>query len=262
MLVFSSICPHPPILIPSIGKDNLVKIKNTQNAMKKLEEDLYASKPDIIIVISPHGEIIPDAFSINLNLGYKANFEEFGDFQTKMEFKSSPLLAMKFKERVEGVLPLVLSSSDNLDHGAAVPLFYLTKHLKDIEILPIYYSFLDYDKHFQFGQLLKKEIAKSEKRIAVVASGDMSHALTKDAPARYSPKGAEFDKKFIQLLKRKDIRGIMKMDPKLIDKAAECGLRSFIILFGILEEYKYEPEIYSYEGPFGVGYLVANFRFV
>jgi aromatic ring-opening dioxygenase LigB subunit len=262
MLVFSAICPHPPILIPAIGKDNLEKIKDTANAMKKLETDLYASKPEIIIIISPHGEIIPDAFCINLNTKYSAGFEEFGDFQTKMEFKSSPLLALNIKERVEGHIPLVLSSSENLDHGAAVPLFYLTKHLKGIEILPICYSLLDYNKHFEFGQLLKKEIAKSEKRIAVIASGDMSHALTADAPARYSPKGAEFDKKFIQLLTRKDVRGVMKMDPKLIDKAAECGLRSFITLFGILDEYKYEPEIYSYEGPFGVGYLVANFRFV
>ncbi|MDD5341195.1 MAG: AmmeMemoRadiSam system protein B [Patescibacteria group bacterium] len=262
MLVFSAICPHPPILIPTIGKDNLEKIKKTQDAMKKLEEDLYASKPELIVIISPHGAMIPDAFSINLNSSYKANFEEFGDFQTKLEFKSSPLLAMKIKERVEGALPLVLSSIDNLDHGAAVPLFYLTKHLKDIEILPITYSFLDYQKHFEFGQLMKKEIAKSEKRIAVIASGDMSHALTQDSPARYSPKGAEFDKKFIQFLQKKDVKGIMKMDSKLIDKAAECGLRSFMILFGILDEYKYEPEIYSYEGPFGVGYLVANFRFV
>ncbi|MBN1325929.1 AmmeMemoRadiSam system protein B [Candidatus Falkowbacteria bacterium] len=262
MLVFSAICPHPPILIPTIGKDNLDKIKNTAEAMKKLETDLYASKPDIIIVISPHGEIIPDAFCLNLNTKYNANFEQFGDFTTKMEFRSSSLLAMKIKERIEGTLPIVLTSIEQLDHGIGVPLFYLTKHLKGIEILPICYSFLDYQSHFEFGQLLKKEIAKSEKRIAVIASGDMSHALTEDAPARYSPKGAEFDKKFIQLLQRKDVRGIIKMDPKLIDKAAECGLRSFIILLGILDEYKYEPEVYSYEGPFGVGYLVANFKFL
>jgi len=262
MLVFSAICPHPPILIPAIGKDNLDKIKDTETAMKKLETDLYASKPDIIIIISPHGEIIPDAFCINLDSKYTAGFEEFGDFSTKMEFNSTPLLAMKIKERVEGTLPIVMTSTEQLDHGTSIPLFYLTKHLKGIGILPICYSFMDYQSHFEFGQLIKKEIAKSEKRIAVIASGDMSHALTEDAPARYSPKGAEFDKKFIQLLQRKDIRGIIKMDPKLIDKAAECGLRSFIILLGILDEYKYEPEVYSYEGPFGVGYLVVNFKFI
>lgn len=262
MLVFSAICPHPPILIPTIGKDNIKEIKNTVEAMKKLEQELYAAKPEVIVLISPHGEMIPDAFSINLNIHYQAKFEEFGDFTTQMEFASSSLLALKIKERVENDLPIVLSSSENLDHGSSVPLFYLAKHLKDIEIIPICYSFLDYDKHFQFGKLLKKEIAKSDKRVAVIASGDLSHALTKDAPAGYSPKGEEFDKNLIALLKRKDIPGILSMKPKAIEDAAECGFRSFAILFGIIEEYKFEVEVLSYEGPFGVGYLVANFKFV
>ena len=260
MLVFSAICPHPPLLIPNIGKGNLDKIKNTVTALKELEKELYASKPDVILIISPHGEIIPDAFCLNLNSNYQANFEDFGDFTTKMEFKSSPMLTLHLKERVEDFLPLVLSSEDKLDHGCAVPLFYLTKHLKNIEVIPIFYSLLDYDKHFQFGQLLKKEIVKSEKRVAVIASGDLSHVLTKDAPAGYSPKGEEFDTKFISLLKRKDVRGILKMDHHLIDEAAECGLRSFLILLGIIEEYQYEVNVLSYEGPFGVGYLVANFK--
>jgi MEMO1 family protein len=262
MLVFSAMCPHPPILIPAIGKDNIKQIKNTVEAMKTLEQELYAAKPEVIIIISPHGELIPDAFSINLNTHYKANFEEFGDFTTKLEFGSNSMLALKIKERVENELPIVLSSSENLDHGAAVPLFYLSKHFKDIEIIPICYSFLNYEKHFKFGQLLKKEIAKSDKRIAVIASGDLSHALTKDAPAGYSPKGEDFDKGIITLLKRKDIPGILKMKPKLIEDAAECGFRSLAILCGVIEEYKFEVEILSYEGPFGVGYLVANFKLV
>src|SRR4030043_1349524 len=101
MIVFSAITPHPPILIPNIGKDNLDKIKNTASAMKELEAELYASKPDVILIISPHGEIIPDAFCLNLNTKYTVNFEEFGDFTTKLEFKSSPMLALQLKERVE-----------------------------------------------------------------------------------------------------------------------------------------------------------------
>lgn len=260
MLVFSAICPHPPILIPSIGKDNLKKIQSTVDAMKNLEKELYASKPDVIIIISPHGEIIPDAFSMNLNASYQMNLENFGDFKNKQKFKSSPMLSLRIKERVEDYLPLVLSSNENLDHGVSVPLYYLTQHLNDIEIIPVYYSLLNYDKHFEFGQLIKKEIVKSDKRVAIIASGDLSHCLIKGAPAPYSPKGEEFDKNFVDLLKKKDYKKIMKIDNKLIEKAAECGFRSFIILIGIIEEYEHEVEIMSYEGPFGVGYLVANFK--
>ena len=42
-------------------------------------------------------------------------------------------------------------------------------------------------------------------------------------------------------------------------KPGECGLRSFIMMFGALDEYEIKSEVYSYEGPFGVGYAVAEF---
>jgi AmmeMemoRadiSam system protein B len=260
MLVFASICPHPPILIPTIGKENLQQIANTVRALKVLEQELYASQPDVILIISPHAEIMPDVFLINLNSSYEVNFEEFGDWQTKMEFKNCPELVTAIKEKAESRLPLNLTSAGKLDHGAAVPLYYLTNHLKKIPIVPLSYSFLDYSSHLLLGELINEEIAKSKLRVAVIASGDMSHCLTKDAPAPYSPQGQEFDKKFVELLGNKDYQSILKMDSSLIEAAAECGLRSFIILFGILESYNHKVDILSYEGPFGVGYLVANFK--
>ena len=62
------------------------------------------------------------------------------------------------------------------------------------------------------------------------------------------------------MVEKKDIKGLLKLDPDFIDEAGECGLRSLIILFGILNSIEYTPEVYSYEGPFGVGYLAVNFK--
>src|SRR5665648_933192 len=54
--------------------------------------------------------------------------------------------------------------------------------------------------------------------------------------------------------------GLGRMDPILLEGAAECGLRSFMALGGFLgDDATVEPEILSYEGPFGVGYMVARF---
>ena len=260
MLVFSAICPHPPIIIPTIGKDNLSKVDKTVLAMEKLEHEVYASQPDLILIISPHGHMLSDAFSVNLHTKYQVDFEAFGDWQTKMEFKSSPEFISKIKECVETELSISVISDEKLDHGSGVPLFFLTAHLKNIPIVPISYSFLDLNKHFKFGQLLNQEIAKSDLRIAVIASGDLSHCLTKDAPAPYSPKGQEFDQQLIKYLEKKAYSDVLNFDADFIEEAAECGLRSFVILFGIIQEYKHNVEILSYEGPFGVGYLVANFK--
>lgn len=54
----------------------------------------------------------------------------------------------------------------------------------------------------------------------------------------------------------------MEIDEKLIEGAGECGLRPFSILFGCLNGYEVLPKVFSYEGPFGVGYCVAEFNIV
>jgi len=261
MLTFAAITPHPPILIPSIGRENTKRIKKTAEAMEELEKKLVEAKPDTIIVVSPHGALLPDAFSINLNPEYTSNLEEFGDFSTKVKFKTNTALAFRIKELMEDKnIPLTMTSDGFLDHGAVVPLYFLAKKLPKVSVLPIGYSLLDFKTHFNFGDLLKEIILNEDKKIAVIASGDLSHRLTKDAPAGYSPRGKEFDEKLTELITNKNTAGILKMDTDLVEKAGECGLRSILILLGLLERINYTPEILSYEGPFGVGYLVANFK--
>ena len=127
--------------------------------------------------------------------------------------------------------------------------------------MPICYSFLGYSKHVDFGVLLKEAIFSLDKRYAIIASGDLSHRLSLNAPAGFSPKAKEFDKKLIQLLKKKSLDGILNIEPDLIEDAGECGLRSILILLGVIKKMNYEFEVLSYEAPFGVGYLVGEVRF-
>lgn len=261
MLVFSAITPHPPILIPTIGKENLEQIKNTVEAMKNLEEKLIAAKPDLIIIISPHGPLAADAFTINVSSQYQSSFGDFGDFATKLNWKTDLKFIAKIKYSLATAeIPLTVIKETKLDHGVTVPLFYLTQQLPKIKIIPLGYSLLDLPTHLMLGQRLKQEIDASKLRIAVIASGDLSHCLTQDAPAGYNEQGQKFDDKLIELLNQKDLNGIINLDPTLIEQAGECGLRSVMILLGILKDLDYQPEKLSYEGPFGVGYLVVNFK--
>lgn len=261
MLTFAAFAPHPPVLIPAIGKENTKRLEKTTKAVENLENKLFESNPDTIIIISPHGALLSDAFSINLNPVYKSNLQEFGDFATNLEFKTDTALAFRIKELMEDKnIPLAMTSDESLDHGSVVPLYFLAKRLPNISILPVGYSMLDLKTHFNFGDFLKEIILNEQKRIAVIASGDLSHRLTKDAPAGYSPRGEEFDKKLSEMVANKNTAGILGLDESFVEEAGECGLRSLVILLGLLERINYSPEILSYEGPFGVGYMVANFK--
>lgn len=259
-IVFSAIVPHPPILIPAIGKENINRLKATVDSYAKLEEDLYASQADTIIIISPHGRLQAEAFTINLSPEFKGNFENFGDLTTKFTLSGNIALAHRIKEKLETKVPLQLMSEVELDHGASTPLYLLTRHLPKVKIIPLYYSGLDLTAHYSFGQTIKSKLLNSSEWIALIASGDLSHRLSENAPAGFSPKGKKFDKKLIDCLLKKQTEEIIKFKPELIAEAGECGLKSIMILLGVLDGLKYEPQLLSYESPFGVGYLTMNFK--
>lgn len=259
-IVLAGIAPHSPVLIPAIGKENLKRLKATEKAYKRLEEELYAAQPDILVIISPHGMIQQHNISLNLSPHFYSAFEDFGDFTTKMEHKGNIGFAHQIRERLETTAPLQLISMPNLDHGVSIPLFMLTKNLPNITILPIYYSGLDLDAHFKIGQMLKSDLLFHNHRVAVLASGDLSHRLTRTAPAGFSTKGKKFDKKVIDFLLSSESQGILQIDKDLIVHASECGLKSIVMLLGILDGIKNEPQLLSYEYPFGVGYLTMQFR--
>jgi aromatic ring-opening dioxygenase LigB subunit len=194
-LVFTAITPHPPFLIPTVGKNSPELLEKTKIALKKLEEDLYLAKPDVLMVISPHGHLLSEAFTMNVSSEFTNDFKEFGDLSTRVRFKGDIELSSHIREhsKLRQQLPLVLLSEEVLDHGTVIPLLYLTQHLSQIRILPIGFCGLDWKTHVDFGYFLKEEIMKSTQRVAVIASGDLSHALDKTAPAGFNPQGQIFD---------------------------------------------------------------------
>jgi len=258
-LVFSAIVPHPPILIPSIGKEHIDSITATKSALEHLEQDLYATKPDTLIIISPHGQIQADSFTININAEFRADFKSFGDFTTVDTFDGDTTLLTIDKERISDQVPINIISDPALDHGVSIPLYYLTRHLPNIRIIPIGFSFLDNQSHLAFGQALKETILSTDKRVAVIASADLSHCLTEKSPLPFNPAGKEFDDTMMRLLANRDTTAITNLDQQLVERAGECGLRSIIILLGTLSGMNYQSEIISYEAPFGVGYPVVRF---
>lgn len=261
MITFASFVPHSPLLIPEVGKENLDKLGDTIKAYQQLEHELYSAKPDVIIVISSHANNREGGFfTINQQPKLKVGFKDFGDLVTKMEFDNEIGFGYQVKESCEDFFPVMLTADEDLDYGTGVPLFYLTQHLPDVKVISIGFADLSRSDHLHFGEIIRKQINLSGKRIAVIASGDLSHKLHKDSPAGFSPRGQEFDQAIIKMINEKRTKDIVDMDPGLIEEAGECGLRSLLILLGIIQELNYEPEQLSYQAPFGIGYLVQNFK--
>lgn len=257
-LVFAAIVPHSPLLVPGVGKEHISQLAKTVEAYKRLEEDLYASRAETVIIISPHGEI-KNVFTLNLSPEFEGDLEEFGDFSTKSKYLGDVGLAYQIREDLETKSPLQLASNMKLDYGTYVPLFLLAGAMTDVKIIPITYSTLNLEAHLDFGRALKRVIVMSQRRVAVIASGDLSHRLTKEAPGGYSPKAEKFDNKICELLQKHKVYEILSLNPELIAEAAECGLKSILILLGLLDGFKVTPQRLAYEAPYGVGYLTLRY---
>ncbi len=266
-IVFGAISPHPPIIIPKIGGTEIAKVEKTIKAMKKLASKLEKAEPDILIVISPHGLVYPDRINICGMSKLKGDMANFGHPEIEFHYENDLDLVAAIdkaanKDSIE-TLPYDNAAQNRtykLDHGVTVPLHYLAANLAGIKVLPITYSLLDRLQHFGFGQIIAGVAKDSKKRVAVIASGDLSHRLIPAAPAGYTPTGKKFDKALLGALEKNDIDVILNFDHDFLEEAGECGYNSILILLGTLNNLKTKPEILSYQGPFGVGYAVVNFK--
>jgi len=147
-LVFAGIVPHPPLLIPSIGKGKEEQLSHTRIALETMEQELYLTKPQVLVIISPHGSLFSDAFSINAHTHICSDYELFGDLATKQEWSGVPDLAAKIShESKQKNIPVRLVSKEKVDHGVSVPLHFLTTHLPEIKVLPVGFSGLDHERH-------------------------------------------------------------------------------------------------------------------
>jgi AmmeMemoRadiSam system protein A len=118
-------------------------------------------------------------------------------------------------------------------------------------------SFLPPRQHFALGQAVGRAIHQSNRRVAIIASADLSHSLTESAPNGYDPMGAVFDEKLREAVVAWDVAAVLDMDEGFRYHAAEDAVPSVSFLMGALDGLTVRPEVLSYEGPFGVGYLVA-----
>ena len=73
-LVFSAIAPHPPIMVPEVGRESIARVEDSIEAMAELTQRLIDSGAEFVIVISPHAPLEADSF-----VAYQGP-EVYGDF--------------------------------------------------------------------------------------------------------------------------------------------------------------------------------------
>ncbi|QOX63578.1 AmmeMemoRadiSam system protein A [Anoxybacterium hadale] len=267
-IVNAYILPHPPVVVQGVGRGRERSAYTTVEAMKRAAREIGKDRPTTIILSTPHAPCFKDYVYVYDQETLSGDFSDFGSPEIELSFKNNTVLAELIAEKASkssigaGGLSTILKKqygiSNRLDHGALVPLWFIQKELPDFKLVCISTPFLPFEELYEFGRRIQEAVAESDERVVYIASGDLSHKLNKDAPAGFHPQGKEYDEYLVGKVRSNDYKGLLETEENFLENAGECGTRSVIIMYGALKGMNLTSEVYSYEGPFGVGYLIAR----
>ncbi len=255
--------PHPPIIMPEIGRGEERSLSRTDAAYREAARRCARLKPDVLIVLSPHSVLYRDYFHISPGHRARGDFGMFGRPDLVVETNYDVALANRIADEAkqDGIAAGTLGERNReLDHGTMIPLRYFFEVCGKLPVVRVGLSGFSLYDHYRFGQAVARAAASLDRRAVIVASGDLSHKLKADGPYGFAPEGPLFDARVTDALARADFTGLLELDPVFCEKAAECGLRSFVVMGGAFDGFDVKAELLAYEGPFGVGYGVASFE--
>ena len=246
----SFICPHPPLIIPSVGMGEEKKVQKTINSYHQISKEIKDLEPETIIVISPHSIGYQDSFHISPDTTAKGDFNNFN---------SDEIIEVKYDENLrDAIIEEAISINfpvnkkeeinPSLDHGTMVPLYFINQEYNNYQTIRIGLSNLSLKDHYIFGTIIRKAIEKTNKKVVIIASGDLSHKLKEYGPYR-----------IIETLSKWKLEELLNYEEEFLEKAAICGHPSFTIMAGILKNEILKTHVYSYEDITGVGYGIISF---
>ena len=258
-VVFAGIAPHPPIMVPEVGHDAIAEVRGSIEAMQELTRRIIESGAETVVIVSPHAPLDMRAFVAYEDAQLYGDFANFRapDARVEAPLDEELLQAITRASSQEGYEVMRIHGYD-LDHGTAVPLYFLQRNGWRGRVVALGYSFLSDEDHLRFGSSIKRAADEVGRQTAFVASGDLSHRLKPEAPAGYNPQAYLFDQEVVEAIRDAAPERIVNIERNLRKMAGECGYRSMLIALGLTEKIEQRCEVLNYEAPFGVGYLVAQ----
>ena len=254
--------PHPPMIIPDVGRGSEEQIRETINAYEQVADEIAALRPETIIITSPHAVMYADYFHISPGKRAKGSFADFRAPQVRFdetydEELTDHICALAAQARFPAG---TLGERDRkLDHGTMVPLWFIRQKLDDFRLVRIGLSGLPLTDHYTLGKMIRQAVDITGRRAVLVASGDLSHKLQSYGPYGFAPEGPAYDQRIMDVCGRAAFGELFDFDETFCDRAAECGHRSFVIMAGALDGMAVRSEALSHQDVTGVGYGICTF---
>lgn len=267
-VALAALVPHPPVAVPEVGGADWNRVRETAAAMERLAEVVAQERVDSMLLVTPHGPARRGTVFLWGRDPVAGDLAAFGAPETRISFPLDAELerALVAAAGDAGVFVARRSSwygyggREGLDHGAAVPLYFFSRAGLALPLVVAAIAPDPVPALYAFGLSVRRAAAKAGRRLAVIASGDLSHRLRPGAPAGFHPAGAVFDRSLVRLIGAGERGDVLAMPEELAEDAGQDVLPSLAVAFGALHGLEAPVELLSYQAPFGVGYAVACWR--
>src|ERR1700682_3054370 len=206
-IVAGALVAHPPILLADIGGAQSQRIRATSAALLELDSILSTVEADLVVVISPHSPSSMTSLPVRRGADAGGNLARFHAPQVQVSAQVDARLATALvADGQRAGFSLIWAEETELDHGVVVPLHSLPKTMANKRCIFLGVSGWPLPRFIDFGGWLHGRLR--DRSAILIASGDLSHRLTPDAPYGYRPEGAVFDRLVIDALREQEWKRI------------------------------------------------------
>lgn len=262
-IIAAYMVPHPPMIVPQIGRGNEKQIQETIDAYRDVAREIASLKPETIIISSPHSVMYSDYFHISPGSNAHGDFSSFRAQELRFQERYDEELVRRICSisDAENFPAGTLGERDRaIDHGTMIPLYFIRQYYSDFQLVRMGLSGLPLADHYALGRIIQQAVEDLDRRSVFIASGDLSHKLKSYGPYGYAKEGPQYDARVMDVCSRAAFGELLDFDEAFCDKAAECGHRSFVIMAGALDGRAVEARQLSHQDVTGVGYGICAFH--
>ena len=237
------VVPHAPVLLLDRRPELDVFRRSAKDAATALD------RCEAVILLSPHGD------GDGVYRETRGNLDDFGVDGIEVDVQSDAVLSTDVAEAWGR--PAI---EDAADHGVVGALALVTPGTPVVActIAEITGPFAGstVENAIESGYLFADALQQvaGGRRIGLMISAHSAASLTPKAPLALRPEGKELDDLILDCLAT-DCGSLARVDPALWREAGACGAGPLTAL-GVLFEGS-RADVFAYDHPFGVGYLVA-----
>lgn len=284
-IVFGAVAPHGFPIIPELSEDAEGGLA-TRAAMEELDRRCAATRPEVLVVATPHGVRVDDTICL-ANVARGAGTLRWHGRQVEMNVPvDGPLTDQIAAAARELDVPVALAAFAGnrrdqsvipLDWGTMTPLWFLG-HGRNLvgrgDVLapppeedsgpPVVIATpsrkLPRSAMVTFGEAVAEAAARDGRRVAFVASCDWAHTHRADGPYGFHPDAAVVDQLVVEALRANDPGRLIDLPEEQVANAAIDGLWQTLMLAGVMRRVPMRGEVLCYEAPSYYGMIVAAFE--